>query len=185
MNIEQKVNAIMRYIVAESYEEKNLAISEIKNITENPAETEKIANIEEVIDSILTEIGMPCHFIGYNYIVYAIKISIENTNGYFEYEKKAITYLLESSIFSLTWDIGHSNGSGNVDEEFILVNQNRLAHFHIHDSLGKKDHLTLGTGEIDLKKRLHLAEELGCTCVVETKTISSLKESIQWLRQEK
>lgn len=114
-----------------------------------------------------------------------IKISIENTNGYFEYEKKAITYLLESPIFSLTWDIGHSNGSGNVDEEFILVNQNRLAHFHIHDSLGKKDHLTLGTGEIDLKKRLHLAEELGCTCVVETKTISSLKESIQWLRQEK
>lgn len=78
MNIEQKVNAIMRYIVAESDEEKNLAISEIKNITENPVETEKIANIEEVIDSILTEIGMPCNLIGYNYIIYAIKIAIEN-----------------------------------------------------------------------------------------------------------
>ena len=78
MNIEQKVNAIMRYIVAETREEKNLAISEIKNIMGQPAETEKSVNIEEVIDSILTEIGMPCHLIGYNYIVYAIKIAIEN-----------------------------------------------------------------------------------------------------------
>ena len=78
MNIDQKVNAIMRYIVAETREEKNLAISEIKNIMGQPAETEKSVNIEEVIDSILTEIGMPCHLIGYNYIVYAIKISIEN-----------------------------------------------------------------------------------------------------------
>lgn len=78
MNIEQKVNAIMRYIVAETLEEKNLAISEIKNIMGQPAETEKSVNIEEVIDSILTEIGMPCNLIGYNYIVYAIKIAIEN-----------------------------------------------------------------------------------------------------------
>lgn len=78
MNIEQKVNAIMRYIVAETREEKNLAISEIKNIMEYPAETEKNKNIEEMIDSIFTEIGMPCHLIGYNYTVYAIKIAIEN-----------------------------------------------------------------------------------------------------------
>lgn len=78
MNIEKKVNAIMRYIVAETREEKNLAISEIKNIMEYTAETEKSANIEEAIDSILTEIGMPCHLIGYNYVVYAIKIAIEN-----------------------------------------------------------------------------------------------------------
>lgn len=78
MNIEQKVNAIMRYIVAETREEKNLAISEIKKIMEYPSETEKSTNIEEVIESILTEIGMPCHLIGYNYIVYAIKIAIES-----------------------------------------------------------------------------------------------------------
>jgi two-component system response regulator (stage 0 sporulation protein A) len=78
MNIDQKVNAIMRYIVAETREEKNLAISEIKKIMERPAEMEKSTNIEEAIDSILTEIGMPCHFMGYNYVVYAIKIAIEN-----------------------------------------------------------------------------------------------------------
>lgn len=78
MNIEQKVNAVMRYIIAETREEKNCAMSEIKKIMEQPTETEKNPNIEEVIESILTEIGMPCHLIGYNYVVYAIKIAIEN-----------------------------------------------------------------------------------------------------------
>ena len=78
MNIEQKVNAIMRYIVAETRAEKNLALSEIKNIMEYPAETEKSANIEEVIEQILTEIGMPCHLVGYNYTICAIKVAIEN-----------------------------------------------------------------------------------------------------------
>lgn len=78
MNIEQKVNAIMRYIVAETREEKNLAISEIKKIMDCPTKKGKIANVEEIIESILTEIGMPCHLIGYNYIICAIKVAIEN-----------------------------------------------------------------------------------------------------------
>ena len=80
MNIEQKANAIMRYIVAETREEKNLAISEIKKIMDCPAETGKSAKIEEVIDSILTEIGLPCNVVGYNYTVCAIKVAIENPN---------------------------------------------------------------------------------------------------------
>lgn len=36
-----------------------------------------------------------------------IIICIENTDGYTEYEKEAIEYLLESRVFGLTWDIGH------------------------------------------------------------------------------
>lgn len=78
MNIEQKLNSIMRYIAAETREEKNRAMSEIKKIMERPAETGKSANIEEVIEQILTELGMPCHLIGYNYIICAIKVAIED-----------------------------------------------------------------------------------------------------------
>lgn len=113
----------------------------------------------------------------------SIKICIENTNGYLGYEKEAIEYLLESPAFSLTWDIGHSNSVLNVDESFIRKHQERLTHFHIHDSLGKKDHMVLGTGEIDLQERLELAQKQNCACVVETKTIEALRESIDWLRQ--
>ncbi|MBQ4522089.1 MAG: sugar phosphate isomerase/epimerase [Lachnospiraceae bacterium] len=112
-----------------------------------------------------------------------IKICIENTNGFRSYEQSAVKLLLQSEVFGLTWDIGHSNGSGNIDEPFILQNENRLNHFHIHDSLGRKDHMTLGTGEIDLESRLNIAKKHQCRCVVETKTIEALRKSVVWLRE--
>ena len=113
-----------------------------------------------------------------------IKICIENTDGYRNYEKEAVELLLCSKVFSLTWDIGHSNSCGNVDEQFLMCHEDRLAHFHIHDSLKGKDHMTLGTGEIDMEGRLALAEKHLCRCVVETKTVDALKKSVVWLRQK-
>lgn len=78
MNVEQKVNAIMRYIVAESDEEKKNAMEKIKRIIE-PVATEKYnENMEDVISDILFELGMPSHIRGYRYTVYAIKIATEN-----------------------------------------------------------------------------------------------------------
>lgn len=112
-----------------------------------------------------------------------IKICIENTNGYREYEKTAIEFLLKSELFGLTWDIGHSNSANNIDEEFILENEDKLCHFHIHDSLQNQDHMTLGTGEVDLKQRLGIAQKQNCRCVVETKTVTALKKSVFWLAQ--
>ncbi len=111
-----------------------------------------------------------------------IIICIENTNGYREYERGAIEFLLESRVFGLTWDVGHSNAVENVDESFIMKNRNRLCHFHIHDSFQKRDHMALGTGEIDLDQRLSVAEKCGCRCVVETKTVEGLEKSVTWLK---
>ena len=74
MNIEQKVNAIMRYIVADSQEEKDKIMEEIREMIEPVAKE----NIEDVISEILVELGMPSHVIGYRYSVYAIKIAVEN-----------------------------------------------------------------------------------------------------------
>lgn len=112
-----------------------------------------------------------------------IKICIENTDGYKDFEKEAIDYLLQSEMFALTWDIGHSHGCGNVDEAFLMERKDRLHHFHIHDGKGSKNHLTLGTGEIDLVGRIGLAKAGGCRCVVETKTVEALRQSVAWLRE--
>jgi Sugar phosphate isomerases/epimerases len=112
-----------------------------------------------------------------------IKISIENTDGYLEYEKTAMECLLKSEAFSLTWDIGHSHTAKNIDELFILKHADRLRHFHIHDAAGIKNHLTLGSGEINLKERLMIAEEYGCRCVIETKTIEALRESVKYMER--
>ena len=76
-----------------------------------------------------------------------------------------------------------SYGIGGTDEEFIMKHKDRLYHIHLHDACGKKNHLALGTGEIDVKKYLCLAKEQNCRMVLETKTIDGLKESVEWLNK--
>ena len=111
-----------------------------------------------------------------------IMISIENTDGFLPFQKKAIEVLLESKVFSLTLDIGHSYCAKGVDEEFILERKDKLKHFHIHDALDNRNHLTLGTGEIHISKWLTYAKKNNCRCVLETKTIEALTQSVLWLK---
>ena len=112
-------------------------------------------------------------------------IAVENTDGFRDYEKKAIEYLLESPKFGLTWDIGHSKATHEKDVPFILEHQEHLIHFHIHDGseIPPKNHLALGDGEIHLPDRLKLAQSRNARCVLETKTIEALKQSVRWLRE--
>lgn len=115
-----------------------------------------------------------------------VMIAVENTDGFREYEKKAIEHLLDSTRFGLTWDIGHSKAIGEKDVPFLMEHQNSLIHFHIHDGSEKpqRNHLALGDGEINLKERLNLAESRNARCVLETKTIAALIQSVRWLRRE-
>lgn len=114
-----------------------------------------------------------------------VMIAVENTDGFRDYEKTAIEYLLESSKFGLTWDIGHSKAIGEKDVPFILEHRKNLIHFHIHDGSETPpgNHLALGDGEIDLVERLKLAESRNARCVLETKTIEALRRSVKWLRE--
>lgn len=113
-----------------------------------------------------------------------ITICVENTSGFLPFQRRAVEEMLKSPVFGLTFDIGHNYCSGGLDEAFILTHKDRLRHFHIHDCLAeRKDHRTLGTGVLDVKHYLALAEELGCTAVVETKTVESLGKSMDWIRR--
>ena len=116
-----------------------------------------------------------------------IKICIENTGGFTDFEKKAMNYLLESHVFCLTWDVGHSISSNEMDMEYILAHVSKLAHFHIHDGTrteqGGKCHQELGKGDVNLEARIALARECNARCVIETKTVAALKNSVDWLRR--
>ncbi len=113
-----------------------------------------------------------------------VRVVVENTDGFRDYEKKAMEYLLESPCFGLTWDIGHSKAVGESDVPFIMAHKEKLCHFHIHDGSEKppRNHLALGDGEIDLAARLKLAEERNARCVLETKTIAALEKSVAYLK---
>ena len=112
-----------------------------------------------------------------------IKSVVENTDGFRNYEKKAIDYLLESKKFGITWDIGHSKAIGETDVPFIMDREKYLCHFHIHDASEKpaRNHLALGDGELNIKERLELAKKLNARCVLETKTIAALEKSVSYL----
>lgn len=113
-----------------------------------------------------------------------VRIAVENTDGFRPYEREAIALFLESPLFGLTWDIGHSRAAAEKDMPLLLERKSRLVHFHIHDGTEQppRNHLALGDGEIDLSARLDLAEELGCRCVLETKTVDALRRSVEWLK---
>lgn len=112
-----------------------------------------------------------------------IRVCVENWFGYTHWQIEALDILLESPVFGLTFDIGHNHCKGGVDEPVILERGDRLRHMHFHDVVEGKDHRPLGTGELELSKYLALAEKHRCSVVLETKTITGLRESVRWLRK--
>lgn len=114
-----------------------------------------------------------------------IKICVENCSGFKEFTMEGIELLLESDVFALTLDIGHSHVVNGIDEPFINKNIGRLYHMHAHDAMNRQNHLPIGSGEINISERLLLAREHGCRVVLETKTIAGLKESVESLNNYK
>ena len=110
-----------------------------------------------------------------------IKICIENSSGFRSFHKQALEIMLESPVFALTYDVGHDHGLGGADGEFIFKNIEKLRHIHLHDAVGKSHHLALGSGEININHYLNVANDNNCRVVIETKTIESLKQSVEWL----
>jgi len=108
-----------------------------------------------------------------------IAICVENCDGFLPFHQEAIKLLLESPAFALTFDVGHDHGCGGLDKALILKNRDRLAHMHLHDASGKKNHLTLGEGEMDIEACLNLAREQRCRVVLETKTVEGLRRSVK------
>ncbi|MDR0999896.1 MAG: sugar phosphate isomerase/epimerase [Clostridiales bacterium] len=111
-----------------------------------------------------------------------IRICVENCGIYHAFQQEGIDLLLENTCFALTYDAGHDFCAGNGNQAFIVNRAARLKHMHLHDATGTRNHLTLGTGEIDIAEKIALAEKYNCRCVLETKTTDALRRSVEYLR---
>lgn len=111
-----------------------------------------------------------------------IRICVENSNGYTGFQKEAIDILLESPVFGLTFDVGHNHCVSGIDEPVIMDRADRLYHLHLHDAKYNKDHLTLGKGDLEIAKYMELARDKSLSVVLETKTVESLTQSVNWLK---
>ena len=114
-----------------------------------------------------------------------VRICVENTSGYLHWQTEALDLLLESAAFGLTLDTGHDHCTGGGDLALIRQRSACLHHMHLHDAcLPNRDHLALGTGELDIADRLDLARACDCSVVLEIKTVDALRRSVNWLEDK-
>lgn len=75
MNIEEKVNAIIEYLLAETEEEKESAVLDLRKASVGKTTAK---NVDQEIAAILFDIGMPEHIKGHQYSACAIRLAVEN-----------------------------------------------------------------------------------------------------------
>lgn len=113
-----------------------------------------------------------------------LTVCVENTGGFRPFEREGVELLLQSRRFGLTLDVGHWHATGGADRALYEAHAGRVAHMHLHDALGRRDHLPLGQGEADISAALTLARSCGCRALIEVKTAEALRASVAALRSE-
>ena len=114
----------------------------------------------------------------------SLKICIENvdSNPFTESQLKALPLFMQSPVFALTLDTGHELCLKMADTPVFIKYPDKLYHMHLHDCDGKKPHLALGDGIIDIEKKI--SDFKGETCLVEVKTVAGLETSSKYLREK-
>lgn len=111
-----------------------------------------------------------------------VRLTVENTGDFdLPFIKESTQLLIDQAYIHLTYDIGHDFSNFGSDKSFMIKNLGKIKHMHIHDAEGKKDHLILGQGQMQLEKYLGFAKNFDIRCVIETKTIDALRNSVEVL----
>jgi len=113
-----------------------------------------------------------------------VRLAVENTGDFdLAFIKDSTQLLINHQHIHLTYDIGHDFSNFGSDKAFMMKNLAKIKHMHIHDAEGTKDHLILGQGQMQLEKYLGFAKNFDIRCVIETKTIDALRNSVEVLPQ--
>ncbi len=105
--------------------------------------------------------------------------NMEHILGRQALEVLGIMELTERNI-GCTFDVGHANTTGTIDD-FLKIKEN-FTHIHFHDNMGIKDeHLQLGAGNIDWQKVLVGLRDYDGRVVIEARSVEEGKNSVEYL----
>ncbi len=121
-------------------------------------------------DSFLKKVEKLCN-------QYDCILVIENSKTV-PYMTRTYDYLNKAN-YKFNFDIGHDECNGNILLNYSKNNEMPFKEFHIHDSDGKRDHLNLGDGNIDIKYFKELAIKNDSYVVLEVKSSSDLRSSVK------
>lgn len=115
-----------------------------------------------------------------------LRIAIENvdSNPFTESQREALrSVFLKSPVFALTLDVGHDACLGGRDISLYDEYPQALRHMHLHDSDGRRAHLALGDGCVNVADALSRLPS-DATCLLEVKTLEGLSRSVEYLKKK-
>jgi len=119
-----------------------------------------------------------------------IVFTIENDHKSNDYVlagySEQINFLIENVGCKLTFDIGHANTIGKI-ENFTKLLHKFIANVHLHDNNGREDeHLPIGKGSIDFIGVFRRMKDWRSEkpLIIECHSFAGIKESIDFMRQE-
>lgn len=145
----------------------------------------KIFIYEKYLDEYESSLYESCVFLNGLAKRFDVEIMFENLKLP-SYLKEGFKIVGSFERLFFTLDMGHDlkNNSG-VEEFFLEYNSKKIKHVHIHDFDGKSDHIALGSGFLDVFKKMELIRKLEVYAVIEVKKKDELVKSVEFLRNKK
>ena len=113
-----------------------------------------------------------------------IILAIENSSNFGkEFIQNTLDKALTFHNIKLTWDTGHDAVSSFTDQKYLMLHKNDIAHMHLHDAKGTRDHQILFEGELDIIELVKFAEQMNIKTLIEVKTADALIKSINLIRK--
>lgn len=144
----------------------------------------KIFIYEKYLDEYKKSLKDSCAFLNELGKKFGAQIMFENLKLP-DYLKEGFKIVGTFNNLFFTLDMGHDLKNNSNAEEFFLGFNNGINHIHIHDFNGKSDHMALGTGVMNIKKKILLIKKLDVYAVIEVKQEMELVESVNYLKNNK
>jgi sugar phosphate isomerase/epimerase len=119
-------------------------------------------------------------------IIFTIENDHKSNDHVLAGSPEQVKNLLENVECKLTFDIGHANTLGKI-EDFTKLLDRFIFNVHLHDNNGEKDeHLPIGKGSVDFsgvfkKMKDWMSEK---PLIIECHSLAGLEESLNFMRQK-